>query len=131
MEYFDLGAYARPVTTTCENAQRWFSRGLIWMYGFNHGEAIRCFQSAVAADPGCVMAHWGMAHAIGPNHNKVWGFFTPDEQVAALTLAHAAITAAQAHPAAPVERALIAALADRFPTEPDVEDFTPWNKTIA
>ncbi len=127
MEYFDLGSFARPVTTTSDNAQRWFNRGLIWMYGFNHEEAIRCFQNAVAADPGCVMAHWGMAHAIGPNYNKVWGFFTPDEQVVALTLAHAAIAAARAHPAAPVEGALIAALADRFPTEPGVEDFTPWN----
>ena len=131
MEYFDLGSFARPVTTSSETAQLWFNRGLIWMYGFNHEEAIRCFQNAVAADPGCVMAHWGMAHAIGPNYNKVWVFFTPDEQVAALTLSHTAIAAAQSHPATPVERALIAALADRFPTEPDVADFTPWNDRFA
>ena len=61
MEYFDLGSFARPVTTTSEIAQRWFNRGLIWMYGFNHEEAIRCFQNAVAADPGCVM-EIGRAH---------------------------------------------------------------------
>ena len=136
MTYFDLGPHTRPVTTTSPEAQLWFDRGLNWMYGFNHEAAIVCFQNAVAADPGCVMAHWGIGHAIGPNYNKVWEFFSPDEQAAALTLAHASIAAAQSyakgsHPATPVERALIAALADRFPATPGVEDFSPWNDSFA
>ena len=131
MEYFDLGSYTRAVTTTVPEAQTWFNRGLVWLYAFNHEEAILCFQRATAADPGCVLAHWGIAHAVGPNYNKVWGFFTPDEQAAALTLAHASIAAAQRHDASAVERDLIAALADRFPADPGVEDYGPWNDGFA
>jgi hypothetical protein len=33
---YDLGALHRRVTTTSGAAQRWFNRGLIWTYGFNH-----------------------------------------------------------------------------------------------
>ena len=43
MSYFDLGGHSWPVTATAE-AQTWFNRGLIWTYGFNHEEAIRCFE---------------------------------------------------------------------------------------
>lgn len=131
MTYYDLGSYGRNVTTTSPEAQLWFNRGLTWMYGFNHEAAIVCFQKAVSADPGCVMAHWGIGHAIGPNYNKAWGFFSPAEQAAALELAHASIAAALTHPATPVESALIAALANRFPDSPDVEDYGPWNDGFA
>lgn len=131
MTAFDLGSYSRSVTTSSPQAQRWFDRGLVWMYGFNHEEAIVCFRKALAADPGCVMAHWGIGHAIGPNYNKVWGFFAPEEEIAALDLAHASIAAARSHPASPVEQAMIAAMADRFPDDPGVEDFGPWNDRFA
>jgi len=47
---FDLGGYSRPVRTRSPEAQRWFDRGLAWCYGYNHDEAIRCFERAVAAD---------------------------------------------------------------------------------
>ena len=76
-EYYDLGGYGRPVTTTSADAQAWFDRGLAWCYGFNHEEAVRCFQRAVEADPACAMAHWGIAYAIGPNYNKDWDAFEP------------------------------------------------------
>jgi len=33
-EYFDLGDYSRPVTTSSPGAQLWFDRGLVWAYGF-------------------------------------------------------------------------------------------------
>ena len=51
MSYFDLGSYHRPVTAATAEAQTWFDRGLVWMYGFNHEEAIVCFEKAVAACP--------------------------------------------------------------------------------
>lgn len=38
-EYFDLGSFERQVTTSSEEAQIWFNRGLIWCYAFNHEEA--------------------------------------------------------------------------------------------
>ena len=53
----------------------WFDRGLVWTYGFNHEEAVRCFEHAVEADPDCAMAHWGIAYAVGPNYNKPWEVF--------------------------------------------------------
>ena len=58
MAYFDLGPYSRKVTTSSPDAQLWFDRGLNWMFGFNHGEAIKCFQKALQHDAGCAMALW-------------------------------------------------------------------------
>src|SRR5690242_4786290 len=66
-DYFDLGGYARPVTTSSARAQTWFTRGLLWAYAFNHEEAVTCFEHAIEADPGCALAHWGLAYALGPN----------------------------------------------------------------
>lgn len=54
------------VTTDVADAQTWFNRGLLWTYGFNHEEAIRCFQLAAMADPDSAMAYWGIAYATGP-----------------------------------------------------------------
>ncbi len=128
MEYFDLGTYTRPVTTTSAEAQTWFDRGLGWTYGYNHEEAVECFRKAIAADPACGMAYWGVAFAIGPNYNKPWDLFEPDERVAALREAHGALDAAQAVAGlTPVETAMIAALAARYPSDPEIDDFGPWN----
>ena len=51
MAYYDLGSYSRTVTTTSDEAQRWFDRGLVWTYAFNHEEAIACFARALEQDP--------------------------------------------------------------------------------
>src|SRR5690349_13543812 len=80
--YFDLGAYGRRVTTASDDAQRWFDRGLNWSYGFNHEEAVRCFERAAEADPACAMAQWGIAYASGPNYNHMWDSFTEEELTA-------------------------------------------------
>ena len=58
MERFDLGTYSRAVSTRSPEAQRWFDIGLNWCYGFNHEEAIGCFEKVLSFDPGCAMAHW-------------------------------------------------------------------------
>jgi tetratricopeptide (TPR) repeat protein len=129
--YFDLGSYARSVTTTSDEAQTWFDRGLRWTYGFNHEEAAACFRKAIAADPGCAMAYWGLAYAIGPNYNKPWDLFEPDEKIASLHEGHVALdTARTLSGLAPVETALIEALAARYPTDPEIEDFGPWNDSF-
>jgi len=116
-EYYDLGGFGRPVTTTSDDAQTWFDRGLTWCYAFNHEEAVRCFQHAIEADPACAMAHWGLAYAIGPNYNKNWDAFEEQELTDAVATAHAAVTSASelASAGTPVERALIGALRARFP----------------
>jgi tetratricopeptide (TPR) repeat protein len=128
---YDLGKYSRRVSTSSEAAQLWFNRGLIWSYGFNHEEAIVCFEKALERDPSMAMAHWGIAYAIGPNYNKPWAAFDPGEQRAALARARAEITAAAecAGNAAPIEKALIAALAERWRHVAD--DFDPAHDAYA
>ena len=122
--YYDLGGFSRPVTTASAEAQTWFDRGLAWCYGFNHEEAGRCFRLAAEADPGCAMAQWGVAYAIGPNYNKDWEAFDEEELRQAFATARAALDRASelAGPATPVERALIEALAARHPSAQPPED---------
>jgi len=64
--YFDLGSYQRNITTTSDTAKAWFNRGLVWCYGFNQEEAVRCFEKVVELDPQCAMGYWGIAYASGP-----------------------------------------------------------------
>ena len=132
-EYFDLGRYARPVTTSSAAAQTWFSRGLVWAYAFNHEEAVTCFEQAIAADPGCAMAHWGLAYALGPNYNKPWAAFDQVDLASSVSRAFAAAGAAagQAAGAAPVERALVTALAARYPAAAPTGQETAWNTGYA
>jgi tetratricopeptide (TPR) repeat protein len=115
-EYFDLGGYGRQVTGSAR-AQTWFNRGLVWGYAFNHEEAAACFERAAEADPGCAMAYWGLAYAVGPNYNKPWEAFGPGEAPAAISRALSALGDATgpARSASPVERALLRALAARYP----------------
>src|SRR5215469_13072185 len=95
MDYsYDLGPYSRRVSTTSAEAQRWFDRGLNWCFGYNHEEAIACFEKALEADPRCAMAHWGISYAAGPNYNMPWELMDPVGKAAALGRAHAAARAA-------------------------------------
>ncbi|MFJ5262368.1 hypothetical protein ACIQAC_18070 [Streptomyces sp. NPDC088387] len=133
MDYYDLGTHARPVTTSSAEAQLWFDRGLVWTYAFHHEEAVRCFEEAVAADPDCAMAHWGIAYALGPNYNKPWEFFDGEDLVRTVERTHAAVERAheRAADATPAERALIGALRARYPQASPVEDCSVWNAPYA
>jgi tetratricopeptide (TPR) repeat protein len=128
--YFDLGAYSRKVSTSAPEAQLWFDRGLNWLFGFNHGEAIKCFQKALKHDPECAMAHWGVSYASGPNYNVPWKRYDPHGRQLALSASCDAMQAALAHAgkASPVERAMIHALPARYPQREAIEDMTPWDK---
>ncbi|KAL4998962.1 hypothetical protein BDV10DRAFT_200966 [Aspergillus recurvatus] len=132
--YFDVGTYSRKITTSNLEAQIWFNRGLIWTYAFNHEEACNCFKQAIAHDPNCPMAYWGLALAAGPNYNKAWAMFDKDDlkrtvpechRVAKLALekANAAETVIT-----PVEKALIDALQERYSMTDVIEDFSVPNK---
>lgn len=114
--YYDLGSYHRPVETSVPLAQVWFDRGLVWAYAFNHQEAVACFERALDLDPGLTIARWGIAYAVGPNYNKAWDAFDPVEIAEALSRARAELAAATDGRATVTERALIDALAMRFPT---------------
>jgi tetratricopeptide (TPR) repeat protein len=132
-EYYDLGNYRRTISTTSPEAQRWFDRGLNWTYGYNHDEAVRCFERAIEHDPNCAMAYWGVAYAAGPNYNKQWVAFDEIELPAAVAKTYAASRQALAliDNAAPVERALITAVQARYQAPEPVEDFTAWNDAHA
>lgn len=133
MAYYDLGSYSRAVSTGAPEAQHWFDRGLAWTYAYNHEEAIECFQKALIADPGCAMAHWGIAYCIGPNYNKPWETFEDHEKPSCIELAQSSIDAAKDlfWNVTPLERALINALAARYPDTSEIEDFNPWNDAFA
>ena len=94
--YYDLGSHRLPISTSSPEGQLWFDRGLLWCYGFNHGEAVRCFRRALESDPDCAMAYWGVAHALGPNYNKPWDAFDEAEFKSVLAEAYEAAAKAVA-----------------------------------
>jgi tetratricopeptide (TPR) repeat protein len=132
-DYFDLGGWTRPVTTSSVLAQAWFTRGLLWTYAFNHEEAVHCFGQAISADPGCALAHWGVAYALGPNYNKPWEMFDPVDLADARSRTHAGVESAAARlaGATQAERALVGALAYRYPDAEPTADGSVWNRQYA
>ena len=130
MDYYDLGAHTRAVTTKSADAQVWFDRGLNWTYGYNHGEAITCFKKALEHDPECAMAHWGVSYAAGPNYNLPWHLYDPKGREMALEAAYDAMQSALSHidGVTPVEAGLIKALEARYPQREPIEDMRPWNR---
>ncbi|KAK8880237.1 TPR domain protein [Apiospora arundinis] len=137
-EYYNLGRYRRSITTKSPEAETWFNRGLIWCYGFNHEEAVKCFERAIAADDACAMAYWGLAYALGPNYNKPWGFFDEEELETTVQRTHRMVELASKYAAAgdevtPLEKALVDALRYRYPREHagKEDDRSIWNVKYA
>lgn len=131
---YNLGTFSLRVSTTSPEAQVWFDRGLNWTYGFHHEEAVRCFQYAIACDPNCAMAYWGIAYAGGPNYNKPWEMFDADELRAALLLCHRAASSAVRLAQDPMEAALARAIAARFPSDRakvgNESEFLKWSRAF-
>jgi len=124
----NLGTYSRRVTTTSSEAQAYFDQGLRLIYAFNHDEAARAFTRAIELDPACALCYWGAGEALGPNYNmpampERWTVLWQSLQSARTNAAHAS----------PVEQALIAALATRYPgPEPLSPDaMAPYNRAYA
>ncbi|WP_170607756.1 tetratricopeptide repeat protein [Ruegeria arenilitoris] len=130
---YDLGTYTCPVTTSSSEAQVWFDRGLVWTYGYNHDEAVACFQRAVDADPDCAMAHWGVAYAAGPNYNLPWDLRDDQGRAKALAIAFDATQQALRliDQCSPVEQALIQALPSRYPQREPIEKMHQWDYEYA
>jgi tetratricopeptide (TPR) repeat protein len=105
----DLGDHQRVVTTNSAEAQAFFNQGLALTYGFNHDEAARSYAKAGMLDPSCAMCWWGAAYTMGPNYNMP---MLADRAEAAWDALQRAQQAAAG--AAPVEQALVAALAKRY-----------------
>ncbi len=132
-EYYDLGTYSCPVSTASAAAQLWFDRGLVWTYGYNHDEAVACFEKAVEHDPNCAMAHWGVAYAAGPNYNLPWDLQDDRGRQKALTKAFNATQKALSltDSCTEVEKALILALPSRYPQRDTTEGMHDWDYDFA
>jgi hypothetical protein len=108
----NLDNYHHPISTKNSRTQRYFDRGLILAYGFNHAEAARSFQEAAKYDRNCAMCYWGIALVLGPNINA------PMEADALPTAWQALQKAiALSKNATKPERAYIQALARRYPPQ--------------
>jgi hypothetical protein len=121
-----LGSYSRTITTNSPVAQRYFDQGLAFLQGFNHGAAILSFQAAATLDPGCAMAHWGIALACGPHINF------PLVPPPAAELAFKELNQAQQHveSASVIERELVEALGHRY-ANPQPEDRSGLDRQYA
>ena len=58
------------VTTTSEEAQKFFNQGVGQLHGFWYFEAERSFRQVVMLDPACAMGYWGMAMANERNKKR-------------------------------------------------------------
>ena len=109
-----LGNVSFPVS--CAPAvQASFNRGIALLHDFWYEEARPQFERIVKSDPGCSMAHWGIAMSI---FHQIWD--RPDD--ATMATGRSEMAAAQKQPAKSTrEREYIAALADFF--KPDKDDY--------
>ena len=62
--------FGKEVSTTSPDCQTWIDHGILEMYGFNHEEAIRCFQKALGYDDNCAMAHYFIAYSNAADYNN-------------------------------------------------------------
>src|ERR1700728_2885397 len=103
-------------TVSCAPAvQASFNRGVALLHDFWYAEARPQFERILKSDPGCSMAHWGIAMSV---FHQIWD--RPDE--AARATGWHELEAAEAHPAKTTrEREYIAALADFY--RPGAKDY--------
>ncbi len=114
-----LGSFSRKISSSNADAQAYFDQGFQLHYSFAKYEAIRSFREAWKRDAECAMCYWGEALAWGSNLNQV---ITGDDSPHAYAAAQKALSLKQK--AAPRERALIEALAQRY-----VARFEPKNRS--
>jgi len=110
----DLGRHHRTITTGSEMAQAYFDQGLRLQYAFNHADAMRSYEEALRRDPRCAMCWWGIALASGHNINAP---MTDEEASRAYRASREALSLSSVA-SSDTERALIAALAERYAPEP-------------
>ena len=135
MKDFDLGEHSREISTSSAEAQFWFDKGLNWVIGFNHEAGVECFRKALAFDPKCAMAWWGIAYASGPFYNQPWRWFGANEAIQCTKLCFDAAQKAVAlsSNATPVEKGIIGTIAARHPKDHPVpdEEFDTWDMAYA
>jgi len=108
--YVNLTDRGKKVTTSVPQAQLWFDRGLMWLYGYNHDEAVKCFKRAIKLDEKLAMGYWGIGYALGANYN----FPRMIDAKEAYSATQSALKLARDAKLEGVERGLIEALAQRY-----------------
>jgi len=121
IRFDSIGNIHFPITTRKPDVQAYFDQGLMLAVGFNHAEAARSFYEATRLDSTCAMAYWGFAYVLGPNYNAG---MEPDNYQRAYSASQQAIRLSGGGTAK--EKALIAALAKRYPARP-VADRKPYD----
>lgn len=69
IRFADLGHSTLFVVSNDGETQAWFDQGLAFHWGFNHAEAILCFERAAELDPNLGVAWLYVALGHGPNIN--------------------------------------------------------------
>lgn len=105
-----------PVSTTNEEAQKNFDRGLANNFAYNHDIAFASFKEAAKLDPSLAMAYWGMALARGQNVNQD---ITPENEIRCYNYIQQALKLSGNASAS--EKAYINALATRYSNDPQAD----------
>lgn len=108
-----------PVSTANPDAQKYFNKGLTYIYAYNHDVAYSSFEKAAQLDPNLAMAYWGMALALGQNVNED---ITPEREVRCYKLMQSALKLAPN--SSKNEQDYIQALKVRYVDNPSA-DFVP------
>lgn len=70
-----LGAVSFPESCSAQ-VQSNFNRGVALLHSFTYVPAAEAFQAVAQKDPGCAMAHWGLAMSY---YHQLWSPPAPDE----------------------------------------------------
>ena len=105
-------------------AQTWFAQGMAQAYAFNPAEAVRAFKAALAADPACSLCAWGVAWQLGPNINA------PGRDDLAEARRYVVVAQRHAAQAAPLEQALLDAMAWRYGAPGDMRQDGPGGADV-
>jgi hypothetical protein len=121
-----LGKVHFPISCGAES-QKKFDVALAMLHSFWYGKSDRAFADLAAADPGCAMAHWGVAMS---RFHQIWEAPPPDD----LKVGVAALAAARAAGAKTErERDYIESLGayyDRYDTVDHVTRFLAYEKAM-
>jgi tetratricopeptide (TPR) repeat protein len=135
MDRFNLGTHTRVISTASPETQRWFNLGLNWCFGFNKSEGVKCFRKALEFDPGCVMAHWGVAYGCGPFYNLTWREHGDEEANTSTRVGfeHLQLARGLSDHATDIENRLVEAMACRIqkPHMVEPEAFDRWDNDYA
>src|ERR1700743_1009453 len=107
-----LGRVTFPVS--CDpKVQQPFDRAVALLHSFAYGPATKAFQAVLVTDPGCAMAHWGVAMSY---FHPVWAPALPPDTFAAGQKEMLAATRLGA--ATPREKQFIQALGELYKVDP-------------